>query len=186
MNVKKTVTGFGLFLSAILITAYWIRVFGLPAEIFYISCLIAAFIIAKKFTLLENKTSKMLFIPAIIITLVLSSQMLYFGYTGSNDGLHSILVDLIRENEKIPLSYAPFADLSFSYTAAFHSLVSFIPFGEAFVLNWVAGLISVFLAVLLFTFIIEKKTNAFIASCSVLLLLGTKMIFLDLIHMRST
>jgi hypothetical protein len=162
------------------IGAYWARFIGVDI-IFYLAILLGAFFGLKKYVFEKEVTNKLYYILPAIFLLIFASQFLVLGHTASNDGLHSVLVGIIEENNKIPDQYLPYSEIPFTYTVGYHSMASFFHL-EPFILNWAFGLFFIFLIFCLLLMILSERVNSKLALVGIISLLGTKMIYLEFFY----
>jgi len=174
-----------IFFSVIIISSNLIGFFWLNSSFIFLFSIVSSFILFKKFYFDSFLIPKKVFVLALLLVILLSYPVLLITnfFPASADATTTTAVRILTE--KIPLTYEPFANVSFAYQIGFPLLVNvfsdLIPQIPDYIWGWLLSLVSGVLqlfAVYLFSKEFFKNENT--AFFTAVLFLGTKLVFENL------
>jgi len=181
----KAIFFYLVFATISITVSYWLGTILLNTPSIAIFSLISSFFIFKKFDkTFSIKLPSEVPIAAILALVLVAYPVLIVHpfYLTGNDVLHTTTLRTLKINNKIPETYAPFADISFNYTCGFHlfaklfaDVLALIP---DYLVLWALGLTFVFLQpILIYLLVLELFQSKKAALYSAILLIGTKDIY---------
>jgi len=178
-----------IFLIVTILTSYWIGFFTLNTPAILIVSLALSILIYKKFPVEPEKIPwQVIACSAIVIFIsAVPLMLIHPEYMASNDALHTITTRVLVQQDKIPVSYQPYSEISFTYPIGFHLLakhaIELIPSIPDHQVLWLLGLLFVGLEPLLLYLFASKllgseKSGIFSAA----ILIGTKVLFQNMFY----
>lgn len=179
---------FFTFIAVTVFMSYWMGFLFLNSPLILVLSALITYLLFKKlsFTAPDIKIPRNVFVVAILIFAMVAYPLLLITpyYSPSADPLHSITMSILAEQGRIPETQAPYADISFSYQIGFplfaKTIYDFLPFIQEYHFLWFLGAIfAAFIPIFFYVFVYEFVKNKYAAEFSVILLIGTLMLFAD-------
>jgi len=164
--------------TSLLVGYYWLNTIVILAF-----SIILATLITLKFGFGEKVGKKALILCALLAFLLAFPLLFQHPFFDASSDAATI-INLRILGEKIPLDYEPYSGISFSYQSAFSifvkSFASIFYFIPDYLVYWILGLIVGGLELIVF-YVFSKRffKSEAVAEYSVILLFGTKMLFLN-------
>lgn len=186
--VPKAIVVFLIFTAISIIVSYWFGLFFLNSPLIISISLVTTYLLIKKFGVPDIEVPKEVFLISLIVAVLCAHPLLLIHpfYMASNDALHTITTRVLIINQKIPKSYEPYAPYPFSYQAGFHLFskifIEFFYFVPDYIVLWFFGvLFASFLPILIYLAIRELFHSKKVALFSVVLFVGTKFVFQNML-----
>lgn len=184
-SLSQIVLFFFIFSSLIILVSLNIGLFVLHSPSIFIVAFLLSLLLYKKWTF-HVTIPLHVWLLALLMGLLLAYPVLLSTpfYTGGSDPAQTIILRVLTD--RIPQTFAPYADLSFTYQFSYHLLVKvfndILPFLPDYLWLWLLGvvfgafqIVSVYLSVLILS---DNKRAALYSS---ILLFGTKAIYRDVL-----
>ena len=175
-----------LFIITVILVSYWAGfVFLNPFVILAFSLLLTGLILMKAKLPIERIPIEVV-LSALIVVIICSIPLLLIHpfYMASNDALHTIGLRTLEGAGKIPQTYAPYSNVSFSYQAGFALLSYVIAFPliilEDYQVMWLLGLLFAGLETVLVYLASKELLGSKQAGVwASLLFIGTKTVYVN-------
>jgi len=174
-----------IFTSLSILLSYWTGPYFLSAPLTLILSAAGTYILWKKFPVRLELRKEVLAASAIMFILVAYPLlMMHPFYMGANDTLHTINLRVLQDQGKIPETYQPYSEISFTYIIGYHLFTNMfydlVPVAPDYIFLWFFGaLVSAALPILVYLFAKELFGSERTALISAFLVLGTKFIYID-------
>ncbi|MBI2529706.1 MAG: EpsG family protein [Candidatus Diapherotrites archaeon] len=170
-----------IFISASILTSLWLGYFWRNSIFIFVVSAIASYLIYKKFHFSLDIKPRVFALSAIMFVLCIYSVFLITPfYSASIDAGQITITRLLAE--KIPLTYAPYSDVSFSYYVAYHSFVKL--FSDLFPIipdylwyAFIGAIIAAIELLAIYLFAREFFRNEHAGEIAAILFISTRIVF---------
>lgn len=174
-----------IFLAITMLVSVWVSSFTFNPLLILLVSLVVVYFLIKKFGIERTPDIPLSVIALSFLALLLAAFPLLFVhpfFNSSGDGLHSMITRTLAVSDSFPVNFQPYSEITLTYSVGFHYLpamvAKFFQIEPISILNWVFGLLFVFLMPIAFyLFVRELFENDFQAIFATVLLLGSKIIF---------
>jgi len=186
MNAK-TLFVFLLFASTSIIVSYWMGFFFLSTPLILAISLPATFLLWKKFKPETEQVPFEVLLAALLVASLCAFPLLIITpfYSGSNDALHTTTLRVLELAGKIPETYAPYSDISFTYQIGFHLFAkiftNLFPFIQDYLVLWALGvLFAIIETILMYLVTKELFKSESAGKWAAILFIGTKTVYINM------
>jgi len=185
-NLFKAILLFLVFACVAVIVSYWTGFFFLSTPLILAVSLPATYLLWKKFPVKSEKTPIQVLMAVFIVAGLCAFPFLVIhpGYMASNDAFHAITLRAMDFSGRIPETYAPYSDISFTYQIGFElfakTFTDAIFFVEDYQVMWFLGVLLVGIETILMYLVSKELLGSKQAGVwAALLFIGTKTVYIN-------
>jgi len=185
---------FLIFASVSIVVSYWTGFFFLSTPLILAVSLPATYLLWKKLPVKTEGIPVQVLLSALLVAGLCAFPLLVVHpfYMGSNDALHTITLRTFVLNDRIPETYAPYSDISFTYQIGFElfakTFTDALFFVEDYQAMWFLGVLLAGIETVLMYLVSKELLGSKQAGAwAALLFIGTKTVYINFyfgMHMR--
>jgi len=185
--LSAAIFAFLLFAGVLIVVSYWIGFFALSTPLALAVSLPLAFFLWKKFKPKPERIPVPVVLAALLVAGICAFPLLAVHpfYMGSNDALQTTTLRTLSIQGRIPETYAPFSDISFTYPIGLQLLAKpfsdLLFFAEDYLVLWAFGVLFAFIeTILVFLAAKELFKSDKAGIWASIVFIGTKVVFINM------